>query len=60
MGSVELSQLEPQIERTVIATLTDPDGGITTRGWQWYRGGMPSDGDDEAGYPRYDTLTLPV
>ena len=40
-GSVELSQREPQVGRTVIATLIDPDGGVTIRRWRWYRGGTP-------------------
>ena len=36
-GKVELSQLEPQVGRTVVASLTDPDGGETVSAWQWYR-----------------------
>ena len=28
-GTVTLSQRQPQIGRTVIASLTDPDGGVT-------------------------------
>ena len=34
-GSIELSQLEPQTGQTVIATLTDVDGGITVSKWEW-------------------------
>ena len=41
-GSVMLSHREPQVGRTVMATLTDPDGGITINSWRWYRGGTPS------------------
>ena len=37
-GSVSLSQREPQVGRTVIATVSDPDGGVTITNWQWYRG----------------------
>ena len=36
-GEVMLSQLEPQVGRTVIASLIDPDGGETVSAWQWYR-----------------------
>ncbi len=36
-GKVTLSQREPQVGQTVIATLTDPDGGITVTKWEWAR-----------------------
>ena len=36
-GTVMLSQLEPQVGQTVIATLSDKDGGRTVTAWQWYR-----------------------
>ena len=36
-GEVTLSQLEPQVGRTVVASLDDPDGGETVSAWQWYR-----------------------
>ena len=36
-GEVVLSQLEPQVGRTVVASLSDPDGGETVSAWQWYR-----------------------
>ena len=45
-GTVMLSQLEPQIGRSVTATVSDPDGGITSTRWQWYRG--VNVGDDGA------------
>ena len=32
-GTVELSQREPQIGRAVIATVNDPDGGVTITEW---------------------------
>ena len=38
-GEVELSALEPQVGRPVLATLTDEDGGVTAVSWKWYRGG---------------------
>ena len=34
-GKIELSQLEPQTGQTVIATLTDVDGGVTVTKWEW-------------------------
>ena len=34
-GEVTLSQREPQAGRTVIATLSDPDGGVTVSRWTW-------------------------
>ena len=34
-GTVTLSQREPQVGRTVVATLTDPDGGVTLSRWTW-------------------------
>ena len=34
-GEVTLSQREPQIGQTVVASLTDPDGGITVTKWEW-------------------------
>ena len=36
-GKVSLSQREPQVGQTVIATVTDPDGGITVTKWEWAR-----------------------
>ena len=35
-GKVSLSQREPQVNRPVVATLSDPDGGIKGVKWQWY------------------------
>ncbi len=34
-GTVTLSAREPQVGRTVVATLTDPDGGVTLSRWTW-------------------------
>ena len=38
-GTVELSAPEPQVGKQVIATLNEPDGGVTDLVWQWIRGG---------------------
>ena len=34
-GTVSLSQREPQAGRTVVATLSDPDGGVILSKWAW-------------------------
>ena len=34
-GVVSLSQRQPQVGRTVDATLSDPDGGVTLTRWTW-------------------------
>ena len=34
-GEVSLSQRQPQVGRTVAATLGDPDGGVTLTRWTW-------------------------
>ena len=44
MGSLKIAAREPQVGATVSGTLTDEDGGVRDRQWQWYRGG---DGDGE-------------
>ena len=36
-GSITLTQREPQVGRTVVASLTDEDGGTSKVTWQWYR-----------------------
>ena len=36
-GKVALTAREPQIDIPVLATLTDPDGGIGGVTWQWYK-----------------------
>ena len=36
-GEVSLSQREPQIDREVYATVTDPDGGVRISRWAWER-----------------------
>ena len=34
-GEVFLSQRQPQVGRMVVATLSDPDGGVTLTRWTW-------------------------
>ena len=44
IGKVTLSAREPQVGRSVHATVTDEDGGMSGVEWQWYRGNV-IDGD---------------
>ena len=34
-GTVSLTAREPQVGRTVVATVSDPDGGVTLNRWAW-------------------------
>ena len=34
-GTVSLTAREPQVGRTVVATVSDPDGGVTLDRWTW-------------------------
>ena len=43
-GKLEIAAREPQVGASVSGTLTDEDGGVRDRVWQWYRG-VESDGD---------------
>ena len=36
-GAVTLQWLQPEVDTPIMATLTDPDGGITDTDWTWYR-----------------------
>ena len=36
-GSLTLSSEQPQVDNQLIATLTDPDGGLTGQSWTWHR-----------------------
>ena len=36
-GTVGLTQREPQVGRSVVASLSDEDGSISGASWQWYR-----------------------
>ena len=43
-GELTLQWLQPEVNTPIMATLTDPDGGITGADWKWYRskvGGLP-------------------
>ena len=34
-GSVEFTQRVPQVERALVAELSDPDGSVSGVTWQW-------------------------
>ena len=34
-GTVNLSMTQPSVRTEITATLTDPDGGVTSESWQW-------------------------
>ena len=36
-GTVTLSHSQPSVDTEVTATLADPDGGVTSKSWQWKR-----------------------
>ena len=36
-GTVTLSQREPQVGKSLSASVEDPDGDVTNVAWQWYR-----------------------
>ena len=36
-GEVVLSQREPQVGQSVVASVDDEDGGVTITAWQWYK-----------------------
>ena len=42
-GTVTLSTNQPSARVEITATLTDPDGGVTGKTWQWARTSDPSD-----------------
>ena len=44
-GTVDISAPEPQVGSAVIATLNEPDSGVTGLTWQWFRS---ADDDDTA------------
>ena len=59
-GTVTLSTLQPQVERVITATLTDPDVAITdTITWQWYRGSSPIAGAND-GENSNESMYTPV
>ncbi len=45
-GIITLSHLQPQVGESLTARLTDPDGGIRSISWQWYRGNAGTDNDE--------------
>ena len=47
-GEVDLSQREPQVDRMVVASLSDEDGNISGAKWQWYRNATDTAPDDNA------------
>ena len=34
-GEVSFVQREPQVDKTITAKVSDPDGGVTNTKWQW-------------------------
>ena len=44
-GMVSLTQREPQIGRTVVATVSDPDGGVSLTRWMWATSNDIGDGE---------------
>ncbi len=51
-GEVKISVQEPQEGKSLHATLTDEDGGVTGVSWQWQRiAALMADGDDEGTDP---------
>ena len=45
-GTVSLTAREPQVGRTVVATVSDPDGGVALTRWTWAIAAAPT-GPDE-------------
>ena len=43
MGTVTLSRTQPRVGVPVKATLSDPDGSISSLRWQWYNGEIDVD-----------------
>ncbi len=55
-GTVSLSQLEPQVGSSVVATVKDQDDGVTVSTWQWGRSAV-LDGDAQcAENTQYDPI----
>ena len=49
LGTVSYNAREPQIGKAVLATLTDEDGNIRIKSWQWQRAGTALQSDDGDG-----------
>ena len=57
-GSVKLTAREPQVDRTVVATLSDPDGGVALTMWAWAtQAATPGQDDDPPTCPLAGTGT---
>ena len=48
-GEVSFVQREPQVDKTITAKVSDPDGGVTNTTWQWMRVNQESDNVCPAG-----------
>ncbi len=35
-GAITLSSIQPQVGTSMVATLSDPDGGVSGASWQWF------------------------
>ena len=61
-GEVSLTAREPQVDRPVVASLSDEDGTISGASWQWYRnavaGTATADDDDFTNAPACTDGTL--
>ena len=47
VGVVGLTQREPQVGRTVVASLSDEDGNISGASWRWYRNATSATDDGD-------------
>ena len=46
-GEVGLTQREPQVDRSVVASLSDEDGNISGAKWQWFRNATTDTDEDD-------------
>ena len=46
MGTIEISARQPQVDKSVHATLDDKDGGVKGVEWQWWRSELVDTNDD--------------
>ena len=60
VGSVALSQRQPQVGRTVVATLSDPDGGVTLTRWTWATSPEPTSGTCRTNATGWDNVAPDV
>ena len=59
-GEVFLSQRQPQVGRTVVATLSDPDGGVTLTRWTWATSPEPTSGTCRTNATGWDNVAPDV